>query len=354
MKKFFYAFTIFLLSSTLSNLKAQNNCAIISVDPESNFQTGIYRVKVSLDQSYDQQITVSGVIRDETNLSTETPFSVTVPMGNTTAATDYFFEISPEGDLNWIVNEITPFVVPKNGVYYGTQGLLGGCPKVFTPFQKLSNTSTLSDQNMKNTIASMYFSTSNNINASVVYDTGHMKLLSFENTSRQAVYIEEIGFGIGTSNNNIIVIYTSQDSIGDMAMQMRANYDSNNNIVADVYDSENQTLATLTISSGLLFIESNPNFISLNSNSGHPIQIEEHNGLLKGGPNKLVNHNYYRSWWDRWVDCAVSGMNSFATGSGSYKRTAVVAGLVCAFTSAGLACLGGFVIGCSAHATFIK
>lgn len=127
MKKFFYAITLFLLSTVCSNLKAQNNCAVITVEPEANSQTGIYRVKVSLDRSYDQAITVNGVIRDETNLSTETPFSVTVPNGNTTAATDYFFEIGPEGDLNWIVNTITPSMVTKNGVNYGTQGLLGAC-----------------------------------------------------------------------------------------------------------------------------------------------------------------------------------------------------------------------------------
>lgn len=130
MKKISVYLLFCLFLSSLSNLNAQSLCAGITVEAyPANPQTGQYNrygARVTLDQSYDQNITVSGTLIGEDSRSV--PFSVTVPAGQLTAETGLDLETCPACGANVSISSVSPSFVSSNGISYSTQSFSGNCP----------------------------------------------------------------------------------------------------------------------------------------------------------------------------------------------------------------------------------
>lgn len=103
---------------------AQTGCAEITVEAiPNNPQTGTYNlfaVKVTLDKTYDQDITVTGYIYDDGGSpNTDHPYSLTVTAGNLTAETEYnFYQTCPACNAAANISSIAPLSVTSKGVTY--------------------------------------------------------------------------------------------------------------------------------------------------------------------------------------------------------------------------------------------
>lgn len=108
--------------------QAQTNCAgisagVFSTDPDNIY----YGVRVTLNQAYEQSITVSGnIISGDPNVS-PVAFSLTVSPGNLTQETQpSYYQTSPGTYASAVISTITPSNVTKNGVNYSTQCNISG------------------------------------------------------------------------------------------------------------------------------------------------------------------------------------------------------------------------------------
>lgn len=125
MKTIYGMALVFLSLLAFNAAKAQTNCAGITVEAvPMNPQTGQYNyfgVRVTLDQAYEQDITVLGTISAEGTAPAN--FSVTVPSGNLNAETlpNYYQTAPVNGEATIATNTITPSGVTKDGVTYSTQ-----------------------------------------------------------------------------------------------------------------------------------------------------------------------------------------------------------------------------------------
>jgi len=87
-------------------------CAAINVEAfPKNPQAGLYNyfgVRVTLAQTYDQDITVNGYIYDEGDPNNDHPYSLTVTAGNLSAETDdNFYQTSPANNAALDISSIT-------------------------------------------------------------------------------------------------------------------------------------------------------------------------------------------------------------------------------------------------------
>lgn len=97
-----------------------------------NPQTGSYNyfgISVTLDKIYDQNVTINGYIFDALSTpNTNTPFSVTVYTGYTSAQTSStFYQTDPTSDANYSLSTIFPAIISSGGSNYNTQNLIVGC-----------------------------------------------------------------------------------------------------------------------------------------------------------------------------------------------------------------------------------
>lgn len=120
---FFFTLTTFSLYATPTMVGITTEA--IPVNP----QTGSYNyfgVKVTIDQTYDQNITISGYIYDEGSFNTLTPFSLTVYAGYTTAETSTtFYQTAPATTAVTYHSSSMPLYVTKNNVTYTTEDAIG-------------------------------------------------------------------------------------------------------------------------------------------------------------------------------------------------------------------------------------
>ncbi len=84
-----------------------------------------FGIKVNIDQTYDQDITVSGSVYTE-GRSYVNRFNVTVPAGQRTAQTFKNYAVPLDTSVFMEIFSITPSTVTKGGVPYSTQELAGG------------------------------------------------------------------------------------------------------------------------------------------------------------------------------------------------------------------------------------
>ncbi len=137
MKLFNFLFTIIFLgiSSTTGLLAQSFACATINAeafpaDPQSG-PHNYFGVRVTIDQTYEQNITVQGYIYDEGDPNTNTPFSLTVTTGNLTDETAVsFYQTSPTTTAVVTISSISPDLVTKNGTPYDTQGFQESCTPI--------------------------------------------------------------------------------------------------------------------------------------------------------------------------------------------------------------------------------
>lgn len=118
----FIAF-IALLVTSLCSFSQTPFCAGIVVEAfPMNPQTGSYNyfgVRVTLDQAYDQNVTVNGTIGAEGNPSQS--FSVTVTAGNLSAETDVtFYQADPTAEAAAEISTVSPSTITAYGTSFGT------------------------------------------------------------------------------------------------------------------------------------------------------------------------------------------------------------------------------------------
>lgn len=142
MKKVIIILIAFVCSITMSHLNAQSLCAGIKVESfPLNPQSGSYNyfgVRVTLDMTYDQNVTVTGYIYEE-DYNTNNPFSVTVTAGNLSNETSAtFFAAGPTAmDGRITISGVSPSTVTNNSVSFGT-----GCTNS-EPIDRLNAIGTL-------------------------------------------------------------------------------------------------------------------------------------------------------------------------------------------------------------------
>lgn len=150
MKKiFYYTFSVLLSFCFLSpSLKSQvsSNIATVSIvpiDPQSG-PHNYFGVRLTLNQSYDQDVTVTGFIYDQGDPNTDHPYEITVTAGNTTEMTSpTFYETDPTADVEVSITSFLPFFVTKDDVYYCSVGEAGSFTVEFgTLFSALEDTAT--------------------------------------------------------------------------------------------------------------------------------------------------------------------------------------------------------------------
>lgn len=141
MKIFIYTFLTLISLLGYSESFAQSTfCAGITVETfPLNPQTGSHNyfgVRVTLDKTYSQNVTVTGYIFDQGGGANQNhPFSVTVTSGYTTDQTSAtFYETGPTDDAVLIVDAITPTIITSGSTDYNT-----GCTVVGTSPENSSN-----------------------------------------------------------------------------------------------------------------------------------------------------------------------------------------------------------------------
>jgi hypothetical protein len=124
-------FCLFCLDALYTNAQISPSAGItVSVFP-LNPQSGsnnYFGVSVTLDQTYDQNISVSGYIYDQDGPANQDhPFSITVNSGdltNSTSAT--FYQTSPTTEAVASTNSISPVNITKGNLTYNTQFFING------------------------------------------------------------------------------------------------------------------------------------------------------------------------------------------------------------------------------------
>lgn len=228
MKKFIHVFTLILFACVAtSKLKAQSNCAQITVEvlPASP-QTGTtnrFGAKVTLDRIYDQDITVIGYleVNDGPNQSN---LSITVPAGQLSVETGWFFETDPTAEAEAVITSITPASVTSNGVTYGTQAFSGNCLSLtaqnlasdadFAALAALINTNLSQFASMIGNVPDssfdgfsqqiQYYTTQSQLNAEQTSDFSN--LLGYQDVNLFASFVNESTNLIGKIRNRFPVL----------------------------------------------------------------------------------------------------------------------------------------------------
>lgn len=120
---------IILLFISIGKLaQAQTSFCFTGVNAETfpmNPQSGQYNyfgVKVSITQTYTQNITVHGYIYDDGNYNTNHPFTLTITSGNLSAQTgDNFYQTDPTAVADVELSSVSPSTVTNGGVTFSTQ-----------------------------------------------------------------------------------------------------------------------------------------------------------------------------------------------------------------------------------------
>ena len=138
MKKIFGMIFISLLIFNTA-LKAQVTAEAIAHDPQSG-PHNYFGVKVTLSQTYDQNVTVTGYIFDEGNApTTDHPFSLTVPTGELTAETaTNFYETDPTASATVQINSIIFIYAGVSVTYEANNNIL--------KFSSFADVNTVVDQ----------------------------------------------------------------------------------------------------------------------------------------------------------------------------------------------------------------
>jgi hypothetical protein len=126
MKHIVLIFFLPFFAGLFNSVYSQSLCANISVEAfPMNPQTGSFNyfgVRVTLDQAYSQDITVSGYIfNDGDGQDQNNPYTITILAGNVTNETTVsFFQTNPTAIAVVNTTAIAPSVVSAGGTYYNT------------------------------------------------------------------------------------------------------------------------------------------------------------------------------------------------------------------------------------------
>jgi hypothetical protein len=129
MKKIILAcLALFMLSSFSARLNAQTenvtSCIAVAEAVPLAQQTDPYnyfKVVVTLDQTYNQDVTVTGYIYNAGFPNTNHPYNLTVTSGELTAATSNTFYETSTSNAEVNIKSIFPYFVSKNSTSYTTQ-----------------------------------------------------------------------------------------------------------------------------------------------------------------------------------------------------------------------------------------
>ncbi len=126
VKIFFCTIFFAWIVTNTANAQLFPECATISatvIAPQT--QSGSYNyfgVRIELDQTYDQNITVEGYIFDVGSPNTTHSFSLTVISGNLTAETaTNFYQTGPTEEAAVSVSSVAPLTVTASSSYFSTQ-----------------------------------------------------------------------------------------------------------------------------------------------------------------------------------------------------------------------------------------
>ncbi len=134
--------TLFLLYSFSMRLNAQalTSCIVtaeaIPLNPQTQ-QYNYFKVKVTLNEPYDQNVTVTGYIFDAGSYDTNHPFNLTVTSGQSSAETSAtFYQTYPTSVAEVEINSISPYLVTSNDVYYTTHIECHSFPVSYSAYAK--------------------------------------------------------------------------------------------------------------------------------------------------------------------------------------------------------------------------
>jgi hypothetical protein len=155
----FIFLTVFILIFGLKSNSQTGLCIGVTVEAfPNNPQSGSYNffgVRVTLDQTYDHDITVTGYIYDDGSPSTNNPYSLTVTAGNLSAETSStYYQTCPACTGAASLNGVSPTTVTKGGVVYNTQPEFN-CETFFENFLPTYNLNLLSNPDSTVGIAHM-------------------------------------------------------------------------------------------------------------------------------------------------------------------------------------------------------
>ncbi|MES2329774.1 MAG: hypothetical protein V4539_09245 [Bacteroidota bacterium] len=123
----------FVLIGTFSiaqSLCATINGNVVPLNPQSGAHN-YFGITVTLDQTYDQNVTITGYIFDDGDYNTNTPFSLTIYAGYTSASTSTtYYQTNPTASGAVSITSISPSSITKSSVTYGTQCALTGYPAI--------------------------------------------------------------------------------------------------------------------------------------------------------------------------------------------------------------------------------
>jgi hypothetical protein len=93
---------------------------VVPLNPQSG-SYNYYAVNATLNQEFDQDVTVSGFIYDVGSPNTNNPFSLTITAGNISHQTiSTFYQTTPSTSAEVSINNISPNFVSKSEVFYAT------------------------------------------------------------------------------------------------------------------------------------------------------------------------------------------------------------------------------------------
>lgn len=135
------SFLLSVSAQTVTTCASIVNVEVIPLSPQSG-SYNYFSVKVSLNQTYDQDVIVSGFIFDFGEENQNHPFELTVDHGSTIAQTSiYFYQTSPTSEAALQINSVTPFFVTNNNIYYSTQYVCGSFSNIFSEIGSFFNDS---------------------------------------------------------------------------------------------------------------------------------------------------------------------------------------------------------------------
>lgn len=128
------------------------------------YTVNYYGVTITLDQWYDQEITVSGNLYPTDAPDHTTPFSITIPANTTTYSTsDMYYQTTPVyDDAGVTITSISPSTVTTGGVSYSSQCVLTGYPPIATVINSnnsMESSGSFHNSALNSIIPTMNFST---------------------------------------------------------------------------------------------------------------------------------------------------------------------------------------------------
>lgn len=278
---------IILLFTTLVAFKpvlqAQTPCAgistqVVPVDPQTG-QVNHFYVKVTLDQTYDRDITVYGWITLDQQ-GNENAFSVTIHTGDLTAeSSNTYYEASPGNEVPSIrIISITPPTVTKNGITFSTR-----CSGVNITLNNLNAVGQMHNDYQEYILA---------------YITGQNLALSDTNNLKQIIVTKTEEF---FQNKGIIlsqsILINFGNTVGINSLQYNAgNYSTSG---ANILNSLNTLLSSYDESNDAAF------FSSLNALQQQALGLPDQNEVYTVGipvTIAIYSMNYWKNNADNWSD----------------------------------------------------